>query len=68
MLWTDPDRARTALSPNTVKYPRGSSGRETATGVMDAATRRKIVCGLRWVNVVITLIRGWICTDLTLFP
>ena len=47
---------------------RGSGGCETATGVMGAKTRRKGVRGIRWDNVVITLIRGWIWRDLTLFP
>jgi hypothetical protein len=49
-------------------WTRVSDGCETATGVMEAATRRKGVRGIRWDNVVITLIRGWIWTDLTLFP
>eukprot|EP00966_Prymnesium_polylepis_P029557 686678-Prymnesium_polylepis.1 len=61
-------RNRSQLGLPGRRKPRGSGGCETATGVMEAATRRKGVCGLRWVNVVITLIRGWIWTDFTLFP
>eukprot|EP00966_Prymnesium_polylepis_P157564 3641483-Prymnesium_polylepis.1 len=48
--------------------PRGRGGCETSTGVIGAATRRKGVRGVRWSNVVIALIRGWIWKDLTLFP
>ena len=48
--------------------PRGSGEHETATGVMDPRTRENEARGLRWINMVITLIRGWIWTDLTMFP
>ena len=48
--------------------PRVSGEHETATGVMDPRHAKKGVHGLRWINMVITLIRGWIWRDLTLFP
>ena len=48
--------------------PRGGDEGETATGVMDPRTREKGCVGLRWINMVITLIRGRIWRDLTMFP
>ena len=48
--------------------PRGGGEGETATGVMDPRTRENEARGIRWDNMVITLIRGWIWTDLTMFP
>ena len=59
---------RPAWSGPPVRPPRGSGEHETATGVMDPRTRENEARGIRWDNMVITLIRGWIWTDLTMFP
>ena len=48
--------------------PRGVDGGETATGVIFPERSEKVHVGLRWVNMVITLIRGCQSTDLTMFP
>ena len=56
----DAEVAEIAASP-------GSGEGETATGVMDPRTREKGSRGLRLINMVITLIRGWIWRDLTMF-
>ena len=47
---------------------RGRGGGDSSKVVMDPRTRENEARGLRWINMVITLIRGWIWTDLTMFP
>eukprot|EP00966_Prymnesium_polylepis_P260886 6026276-Prymnesium_polylepis.1 len=52
----------------TASAARGSGEGETVIGVMDPRARGNGAPWLRLVNMMTTLIRGWIWTDLTMFP